>query len=54
MRKKRVLLLGDLIRLSYQPIVSEFLKDEAEVVGPSSNCRFSLYRRKKEDLWSNR
>ena len=41
--KPKVLLLGDSIRMSYQPIVAELLADRAEVVGPAENCQFSLY-----------
>ena len=44
---KEVLLLGDSIRLSYQPIVKEKLDGLAEVVGPEDNCRFTKYT-----LWS--
>ena len=39
----KVLLLGDSIRMSYQPAVAELLGDRAEVVGPAENCQFSLY-----------
>jgi len=41
--RPRVLLLGDSIRLSYQPRVAELLADEFEVVGPTDNGRFALY-----------
>ena len=40
---QRVLLLGDSIRMSYQPLVSELLAGRAEVVGPADNCQYSLY-----------
>lgn len=40
---KKVLLLGDSIRLSYQPLVKEKLSNVAEVVGPDDNCRFAKY-----------
>ena len=39
----RVLLLGDSIRQSYQPMVINKLSDRAQVVGPQENCQFSLY-----------
>ena len=39
----RVLLLGDSIRMSYQPIVAESCSGWAEVVGPADNCQYSLY-----------
>ena len=40
---KRVLLLGDSIRMSYQPVVTQSLKGEAEVCGPEDNGRFAKY-----------
>jgi hypothetical protein len=40
---KKVLLIGDSIRQSYQPHVAELLKDEAVVVGPEDNCKFAKY-----------
>jgi len=43
MRRPKVLLLGDSIRMSYQPLVAELLADQAEVVGPAVNGRFSLF-----------
>ena len=39
----KVLLLGDSIRLSYEPIVRKKLSGKAQVVGPKDNCQFSLY-----------
>ncbi len=39
----KVLLLGDSIRMSYQPLVAEILTGRAEVVGPADNCQFALY-----------
>ena len=39
----RVLLLGDSIRMSYQPLVAEILAGKAEVVGPADNCQYSLF-----------
>ena len=39
----KVLLLGDSIRMSYQPIVARILDGRAEVVGPADNCQYSLY-----------
>jgi lysophospholipase L1-like esterase len=39
----KVLLLGDSIRMSYQPLVADLLADEAEVVGPDANGAFSLF-----------
>ena len=39
----KVLLLGDSIRQSYEPIVINQLSDRSQVVAPKENCRFSLY-----------
>ena len=47
----RVLLLGDSIRMSYQPIVAEKMQGRAEVVGPADNCQFSLYTLSSLDRW---
>ena len=47
----RVLLLGDSIRMSYQPIVAEALQDVAEVVGPEENCQYSLYTLASLERW---
>lgn len=41
--KPIVWLLGDSIRMSYQPHVAKLLQGEAQVVGPADNCQFSLY-----------
>ncbi len=40
---KRVVLLGDSIRMGYGKVVPELLKDEYEVWQPEDNCRFSSY-----------
>jgi len=47
----RVLLLGDSIRMSYQPHVARLLEGRAEVVGPEDNCQFSLYTLSSLDRW---
>lgn len=47
----RVLLLGDSIRMSYQPRVTEYLAGAAAVVGPAENCQFSLYTLTQLDRW---
>ena len=49
-RRSRVLLLGDSIRLGYQPIVVKFLKEVAEVVGPG-NCQYSLHTLASLERW---
>ncbi len=48
---KKVLLLGDSIRMSYQPLVREMLASEAEVVGPAENCQYSLYTLTRLGSW---
>lgn len=40
---KRVLLLGDSIRMGYDEYVQELLKDEYEVIFSEDNGRFALY-----------
>ena len=47
----RVWLLGDSIRMSYQPRVGELLEGKAEVVGPADNGQFSLYTLSSIDRW---
>lgn len=49
--RPRVLLLGDSIRLGYQPIVAQLLRDRADVVGPEENCQFSLYTLATLNRW---
>jgi len=39
----KVMLLGDSIRMSYQPLVADLLEGKAQVVGPRVNGRFSLF-----------
>ena len=48
---KKVLLLGDSIRMSYQPLVQEILATEAAVVGPAENCQYSLYSLTRLGHW---
>lgn len=40
---KKIILLGDSIRLSYQNRVRELLGDDYTVWGPDDNCRFASY-----------
>ena len=40
---KKVVLIGDSIRMSYQPLVIKKLQGRAEVWGPEQNCRHSLW-----------
>ena len=49
--KPKVLLLGDSIRMSYQPHVAEMLAGAAEVVGPADNCQYSLYTLSSLPRW---
>jgi len=46
-----VLLLGDSIRMSYQPHVAMMLRGEAEVIGPSDNGQYSLYTLASLERW---
>ncbi len=47
----KLLLLGDSIRMSYQPFVAELLESRAEVVGPADNCQYSLFTLSSLDRW---
>ena len=47
----KLLLLGDSIRMSYQPHVARLLEGRAEVVGPADNCQYSLYTLSSLDRW---
>lgn len=48
---KKVLLLGDSIRMGYDKYVKEALKDVAEVVYPSANCEFAQYLLRHLEMW---
>ena len=48
---KKALLLGDSIRMSYQPLVARMLAGRAEVVGPAENCQFSAHTLASLDGW---
>ena len=50
-KRPKVLLLGDSIRMSYQPLVTEMLKDAADVVGPDDNCAFTLWTLHSIERW---
>ena len=47
----KVLLLGDSIRMSYQPLVARLLDCRAQVVGPSDNCQYSLFTLSSLGRW---
>ena len=49
----KVLLLGDSIRMSYQPLVAQLLEGRATVVGPADNCQYSLYTLSSHRIESN-
>jgi hypothetical protein len=40
---KKILLLGDSIRLSYREKVASILENKATIIGPNENCRFSAF-----------
>lgn len=46
-----ILLLGDSIRMQYQPKVAEILGSEHRVFGPEENCRFSSYLLNSLRFW---
>ena len=48
---KQVLLLGDSIRMQYQPAVGQKLSDIAEVSGPEENGRWSGYTLNSLRFW---
>ena len=48
---KQVLLLGDSIRMQYQPVVGKKLADIAEVSGPEDNGRWSGYTLNSLRFW---
>jgi len=49
---KHVVLLGDSLRLHYQPIVAEQLGADISVYGPSENCRDSRTLLRHLDEWA--
>ncbi len=44
-------MLGDSIRISYQPVVAHLLEGKAEVTGPAENCQYSLHTLSSLDRW---
>jgi hypothetical protein len=48
---KNVLLLGDSIRMLYEPLVREKLKDKANVYGPEENGRWAGYTLNSLRFW---
>ncbi|MDP7741669.1 MAG: SGNH/GDSL hydrolase family protein [Lentisphaeria bacterium] len=49
--RPRVLLLGDSIRSSYQPLVAKLMADRADVVGPDENGRFAAHTHSRLAGW---
>ena len=49
---KRVLLLGDSIRIGYCEKVGELLEGRAQVCWPQENCRFALYALASLNNWA--
>jgi hypothetical protein len=50
---KKILLLGDSIRQSYQSLVKEILSGKADVVWPEDNCRFAKYTLWYVNMWTD-
>ncbi|HOU10846.1 MAG TPA: SGNH/GDSL hydrolase family protein [Clostridiales bacterium] len=50
---KRVLLIGDSIRMSYNERVAQLLENRAFVWGPEDNCRFAKYTLWGINGWMN-
>jgi len=49
--KKNVLLLGDSLRMGYEPIVRKLLEDVAVVSGPNENGRWAAYTLNSLRFW---
>ncbi|MEX0777464.1 MAG: GDSL-type esterase/lipase family protein [Phycisphaeraceae bacterium] len=48
---KNVILIGDSIRMGYQPVVTELLSGSATVWGPSDNCFTTRHTLERLDEW---
>ena len=48
---KKILLLGDSIRLNYAPYVYRKLGEKAQIVWPEDNCRFAKYTLHEQPGW---
>lgn len=46
-----VVLLGDSIRLAYQPVVTLLLQGFADIWGPEENCRFAKHTARQLPSW---
>jgi len=49
--KKNVLLLGDSLRMGYEPVVRKILEDVAVVSGPNENGRWAAYTLNSLRFW---
>jgi hypothetical protein len=47
----RLMLIGDSIRMNYQPVVEKELAGEFEVIAPEENCRFAKYALNELERW---
>ena len=52
MTKPKILLIGDSIRLGYDALVREAYDNQAQVLFPSDNCRFSTYVLRNLHEWA--
>ena len=50
---KKIILIGDSIRMGYDKYVKDALEDEAEVFYPPENCRFAQYVLRTVCDWQN-
>ncbi len=53
MEKKKIVLMGDSIRMGYDKYVKEALSEVAEVYYPGENCRFAEYVLRYAETWKN-
>ena len=53
MKKKKVLLIGDSIRMGYDKYVKNYLADSCEVYYPKDNCRFAQYTLRHLSDWKS-
>jgi hypothetical protein len=51
-RAVKIVLVGDSIRMGYQPLVQRKVGQRAEVWGPAENCRHSLVHRESLTAWA--
>jgi len=49
---KKTMLIGDSIRMGYEPRVRELLEGKADVHSPGENCRFSAYTLFNVGVWA--